>query len=345
MPVRSATSLMAQSVMSMGDVGASSRYESGASRRGPSRRPGDDPCSMTPRRSSLTGATGYVGGQLLARAAATRPRRPLPRRATRRAPTCPTAPTVVEGDVATAPVAARGARRRRRRLLPRPLDGRGKGGDFAERDRAAADELRRAPPARPASRASSTSAAWSGGDASEHLRSREEVAEHPAPSTSPSRPRARRDGHRRRQRVVPDAAQPRRAPAGDDHARAGSTRAPSPSPIARRRRDARRARRATTDPPGEVQLGGADVLTYREMMQPLRRRRRPPRRRRSSRVPVLTPRLSSYWVGARHAGRARPRRAARQGLSAEMVVRTPPPAGLNDDPLGFDDAVRAALAA
>lgn len=33
-----------------------------------------------------------------------------------------------------------------------------------------------------------------------------------------------------------------------------------------------------------------------------------------------------------------------QGLSAEMIVRTPPPPGINDDPLGFDDAVREALA-
>lgn len=31
------------------------------------------------------------------------------------------------------------------------------------------------------------------------------------------------------------------------------------------------------------------------------------------------------------------------GLGAEMLVRTPPPAGLNDAPRGFDDAVRAAL--
>jgi hypothetical protein len=33
-----------------------------------------------------------------------------------------------------------------------------------------------------------------------------------------------------------------------------------------------------------------------------------------------------------------------QGLSAEMLVRTPPPAGINDAPMGFDDAVRRALA-
>ena len=43
--------------------------------------------------------------------------------------------------------------------------------------------------------------------------------------------------------------------------------------------DARRARRRATTRPREVQLGGADVLTYREMMQPLRARRRPRGRR------------------------------------------------------------------
>ena len=31
------------------------------------------------------------------------------------------------------------------------------------------------------------------------------------------------------------------------------------------------------------------------------------------------------------------------GLKSEMVVEDPPPAGLNDGPLGFEDAVRAAL--
>jgi hypothetical protein len=61
------------------------------------------------------------------------------------------------------------------------------------------------------------------------------------------------------------------------------------------------------------------------------------------RVPVLTPRLSSYWLGLVtpvDTGVARP---LVQGLSAEMVVHTPPPPGINDDPLGFDDAVREAL--
>ncbi|HEX6022822.1 MAG TPA: NAD-dependent epimerase/dehydratase family protein [Solirubrobacter sp.] len=96
------------------------------------------------------------------------------------------------------------------------------------------------------------------------------------------------------------------------------------------------------DAPAEVQLGGADVLTYREMMRraaPLMGRRPP----LVIRVPVLTPRLSSYWIAlvtpVNH-GIVEP---LVDGLKAEMIVDTPPPAGLNDNPLGFEDAVRAAL--
>ena len=99
---------------------------------------------------------------------------------------------------------------------------------------------------------------------------------------------------------------------------------------------------ATTDAPSEVQLGGADVLSYREMMHryaAVAGRRAP----LVVRVPVLTPRLSSYWLGLVtpvDTGVARP---LVQGLSAEMLVRSRPPAGINDAPLGFDDAVREAL--
>jgi len=94
--------------------------------------------------------------------------------------------------------------------------------------------------------------------------------------------------------------------------------------------------------PKEVELGGADVLTYREMMARFAeiRGRRPPA---IIKVPVLSPRLSSYWVGLVtpvEAGLARP---LVEGLSAEMIVKHPPPPGLNDDPKGFEEAVRAAL--
>ena len=96
------------------------------------------------------------------------------------------------------------------------------------------------------------------------------------------------------------------------------------------------------DPPGEVQLGGRDVLSYREMIQ--RTARVMGRRKRAiAPVPVLTPKLSSYWVTlitpVDHALVV----PLVQGLSAEMIVKTPPPPGINDDPLGFDDAVREAL--
>jgi uncharacterized protein YbjT (DUF2867 family) len=97
-------------------------------------------------------------------------------------------------------------------------------------------------------------------------------------------------------------------------------------------------------PPADVELGGADILTYREMMRrfAVLDGRRPPL---VVPVPVLTPRLSSYWVGfvtSVDAGLARP---LVDGLSEELLVRTPPPPGINDAPLGFDAAVRAALAA
>jgi uncharacterized protein YbjT (DUF2867 family) len=97
------------------------------------------------------------------------------------------------------------------------------------------------------------------------------------------------------------------------------------------------------DPPGDVQLGGAEVLTYLEMMERMARAlgRRPPA---VIRVPVLTPRLSSYWVTLItpvELGLVQPLVA---GLSAEMVVTSSPPAGINDAPMGFEQAVALALA-
>jgi uncharacterized protein YbjT (DUF2867 family) len=99
----------------------------------------------------------------------------------------------------------------------------------------------------------------------------------------------------------------------------------------------------TAGAPAEVQLGGADVLTYREMMS----RTAAVLDRRSPvivKVPLLTPGLSSLWVSLVtpvESGLVRP---LVDGLKSEMVVERPPPEGINDRPLGFEDAVRAALA-
>ncbi len=95
------------------------------------------------------------------------------------------------------------------------------------------------------------------------------------------------------------------------------------------------------DAPEELQLGGSEVLTYREMMRraaPIMGRRPPV----VIRVPVLTPRLSSYWVALVtpvSLGLVKP---LVDGLKAEMIVERQPPPGLNDAPLSFEDAVRAA---
>jgi hypothetical protein len=96
--------------------------------------------------------------------------------------------------------------------------------------------------------------------------------------------------------------------------------------------------------PAEVQLGGPDVMTYREMMVRTARvlGRRPPV---IVKVPVLSPRLSSYWVTLVtqvDPGLARP---LVDGLKSELLVEQPPPPGINDRPRDFETAVREALAA
>ena len=286
----------------------------------------------------ITGATGYVGGhlapELLRRGLDVRCLVRDPRRATLPAPA-----EVVRGDVldeATLAPALDGVDVAY--YLVHSMGAKGDG-DFAARDRAGATAFGRA--ARAAGVPRVVYLGGLEGGESEHLRSREEVA-----------------------RILA-AAVP-----GTVHARAamvigaGSAsflilrhlvdRLPAmicprwidtrTQPIAIRDVVAALARLAEPDARGhgEVQLGGADVLSYRDMM----RRYAAVAGRRAPlvvRVPVLTPRLSSYWLGLVtpvDTGVARP---LVQGLSAEMLVRTPPPPGVNDDPLGFDDAVREAL--
>jgi uncharacterized protein YbjT (DUF2867 family) len=96
----------------------------------------------------------------------------------------------------------------------------------------------------------------------------------------------------------------------------------------------------------ELQIGGPDVTTYGGMMDEMAKAidRRPPIR---VTVPVLTPRLSSLWVGLVtpvDTGVARP---LIEGLSHETVVTDP--SGMEALPpherLPLDQALRAAVAA
>jgi len=93
----------------------------------------------------------------------------------------------------------------------------------------------------------------------------------------------------------------------------------------------------------EVQIGGPEVLSYAAMLtrmaHALGRRPRP-----LIPIPLLSPQLSSLWIGLVtpvDAGVARP---LVESLSTETFVTDPAPARAFDvDPLGFDEALRRAL--
>ena len=93
----------------------------------------------------------------------------------------------------------------------------------------------------------------------------------------------------------------------------------------------------------EIEIGGPEVTTYGGMIDAMARAlgNRPPVR---ITVPVLTPWLSSLWIGLVtpvDAGVARP---LIEGLSTETVVTDPSGMGLFDvEPLALDRAMRAAL--
>jgi uncharacterized protein YbjT (DUF2867 family) len=93
-----------------------------------------------------------------------------------------------------------------------------------------------------------------------------------------------------------------------------------------------------------IEIGGADVLTYGEMMLGYARARG--LRRHLVPVPVLTPRLSSYWV---HWVTPIPAEIAKpliQGLRNELIVREDTAQRLFPDirPVDYQAAVRRALA-
>ena len=94
----------------------------------------------------------------------------------------------------------------------------------------------------------------------------------------------------------------------------------------------------------EVQVGGPDVASYREMLDRMAAalgiEPRP-----KLRVPVLTPQLSSLWIGLVtpvDAGVARP---LIEGLRTPTTVTDPSGAALFDvDPIPLDEALRRAIA-
>jgi uncharacterized protein YbjT (DUF2867 family) len=287
----------------------------------------------------LTGATGYVGGRLLpALLDAGHAVRCLVRDPAHA--DLPGDPDVVQGDVVSGEGLADAMRGIDVAYYLVHSMGRGGRGDFAERDRQAARAFGSAARAAGVQRV-----VYLGGlesDRSEHLRSRHEVAAI-LRETGPALVYVRAamvigSGSASFQmlehlvRRLPVMVTPRWI----------ETRS---QPVAIADVVAALAALATQpDPPPEIQLGGADVLSYREMMERFARilGRRPPV---VARVPVLSPRLSSYWVALVTPIELDLVRPLVDGLSAEMLVRTPPPPGINDRPAGFDEAVRRALAA
>lgn len=292
----------------------------------------------------VTGATGYVGGRLIPRlieaghAVRALARRPEQAR-------LPAEVEVVRGDVVSGEGLADAlAGVEVAHYLVHSMGGRStRPGDFADLDRRAAEHFGAA-----AARAGIRRLVYLGGlesttvdaEASAHLRSRQEVAAvlaHHVPTTvhvraamvigagSSSFLMLRGLVERLPAMICPRWIDTRTQPVAIADVEATLT-----------------ALVDHPDPPTEIQLGGADVLTYCEMMRRYATvigRRRPV----IVRVPVLSPTLSSYWVSLVtlvEPGLARP---LVQGLSAEMVVRESPPAGINDRPLGFEAAVRAAL--
>lgn len=93
---------------------------------------------------------------------------------------------------------------------------------------------------------------------------------------------------------------------------------------------------------GIVEIGGPDVLSYAEMMHTYARLRG--MRRWMIPVPVLTPRLSSYWCGLVTPVPSSIAKPLIEGLRNEVVVRDPGPATAFDvSPMPFEAAVQRAI--
>jgi uncharacterized protein YbjT (DUF2867 family) len=94
----------------------------------------------------------------------------------------------------------------------------------------------------------------------------------------------------------------------------------------------------------EVQIGGPDILTYEEMLDRMAvvlGKRPPPKLR----VPLLTPQLSSLWLGLVTPVDTSVARPLIEGLTTRTVVTDPTgaePFGIRPEP--FDETLRRALA-
>jgi uncharacterized protein YbjT (DUF2867 family) len=100
--------------------------------------------------------------------------------------------------------------------------------------------------------------------------------------------------------------------------------------------------RTHADVTGIVEIGGRDVLSYGDMMRAYARLRG--LRRLMIPVPVLTPRLSSYWVNLISPVPAAIARPLIEGLRNEVVVRHPRPAtAFGLEPLPYAEALERAI--
>ena len=270
----------------------------------------------------LTGASGYVGGHLLAellRRGHESARSP----ATRAGRRPPAAVDARQGDA----LAARACPRRSRAAAPPTTSSTrwaAAGEEFAARDRR--PRRTSAPPrARGVERIVYLGGLGPTGPTRPSTCARATRSPRSCGGTCPTRLRPGGDGHRRRQRVLRDDERAGQPAAGMITPRWVDTR----SPAHRHRRRRARARRRGAEAARRAGRGAARRRRGPDLSGDDRRTaavlgRRPPL---VLKVPVLTPRLSSYWVALVtpvEVGLVRP---LVDGLKSEMVVEQPPPAG------------------
>jgi uncharacterized protein YbjT (DUF2867 family) len=95
-------------------------------------------------------------------------------------------------------------------------------------------------------------------------------------------------------------------------------------------------------PAGSYEIGGAEVLTYEQMMRTYARLTG--QKRLIVKVPILSPSLSSHWIGVITDQPAAVARPLADGLSVEVVVTEDRIRRLIPfEPMGFVDAVRLAI--